>query len=429
MLRRQQRQRVHDALEKLATTQLHPTVFGRGEGDARAERALARSLKEARDRLTPSMLGVAPAFANGASWATSALLLRRLERYRAPADKVTMMVNACRLIERRMHALAQEANAAAALRSDSQERAETNGEAPSKEEGPSFTVVGADEFFPVLLYVLLIAAPPTLPSELAYISRFRHPSRLRGVSGCYFTHVRAALEFLGAGARSGWGHPSLLCPQPAAGGGGGAEPSGGGSGDARAQAPMSAANAIGLYSTCANAGEASLASGQYQSWREWLFAREEESASQEVAAPVAAAAASSSSGGACGDDAASGGPHPGAEAEARKETDAAAAQPRAARMGSIFGGLMAGPDCMASDKPIEDDTAAAAPMTAHVARPPHQQDDVAGLVSAAAGNDSQLLFAENEEKVPRPASCVVSYDAEPRAEQSTVSSAALFGFY
>ena len=64
------------------------------------------------------MLGVAPAFANGASWATSALLLRRLERYRAPADKVTMMVNACRLIERRMHSLAQEANAAAALRSD-----------------------------------------------------------------------------------------------------------------------------------------------------------------------------------------------------------------------------------------------------------------------------------------------------------------------
>ena len=175
LLRRQQRQRVHDALEKLATTQLHPTVFGRGEGDARRERALAESLRDARERLTPSMLGVAPAFANGASWATSALLLRRLERYRAPADKVTMMVNACRLIERRMHSLAQEANAAAALRSDPQQGSETNGEA-LKEEDPSLTVVGADEFFPVLLYVLLIAAPPTLPSELAYISRFHGAS-------------------------------------------------------------------------------------------------------------------------------------------------------------------------------------------------------------------------------------------------------------
>ena len=273
----QQQRRVRDALEKLATTQLHPTVFGRGEGDAESERSVEAAMREARHHLTPKMLGVNPAFADSTAWATSALLLKRLERYRAPADKVALLVNACRLIERRMHVLAQQANAARRERRASKQNALDAAGAPPAADGAGSsaiasaaascaedggsaaaaphddddvpTVVGADEFFPVLLYVLLLAAPPRLSSELSFIGRFRHPTRLRGVSGCYYTHVRAALQFLEMGAPTGWGHASL-CPPPAD-----AADDGNVAGD-DAQPPesnrlpyFSAAHAIGLYST------------------------------------------------------------------------------------------------------------------------------------------------------------------------------------
>ena len=256
-----QQQRVHDALEKLATTQLHSTVFGRGEGDPEAEQTLEAALREARSHLTPAMLGVAPAFADGAAWATPALLLRRLERYRAPADKVALIVNACRLIERRMHVLSQQPP-------DGHEGAEPP---PITADEAGQLVVGADEFFPVLLYVLLIAAPPTLPSELAYISRFRHPSRLRGVSGCYFTHVRAALEFLEHGRATGWGHESLKgrAPPPLP-----APPQT--MYDEHEPPPMSAAQAWYNQEPPSGGGAAlspsSDTSGRANSWREWLFA-------------------------------------------------------------------------------------------------------------------------------------------------------------
>ena len=62
-------------------------------------------------------------------------------------------------------------------------------------------VVGADEFFPVLVWLVLHATPPRVISEISYISRYRNPERLRGVSGCYFTHLRAAIAFLETAAR------------------------------------------------------------------------------------------------------------------------------------------------------------------------------------------------------------------------------------
>ena len=180
---------VHDALEKLATTRLHPLVFGCG--DETADQALQATLRRARQELTAERLGIAPEFSCGSAWATPAVMLHRLGRYRAPADKVTLIVNACRIIERKLHALGnsrppqgtallsgdssgtgaaavaggvgdEEAAAAAADGGDRADRAEALG---------SPHVVGADEFFPVLIWVVARsdaqpeAAPP--PSSTA----------------------------------------------------------------------------------------------------------------------------------------------------------------------------------------------------------------------------------------------------------------------
>lgn len=40
------------------------------------------------------------------------------------------------------------------------------------------------------------ANPPSLHSHIAFIARFRNPDCMRGVHGCYFTHLRAATHFL-----------------------------------------------------------------------------------------------------------------------------------------------------------------------------------------------------------------------------------------
>ena len=52
---------------------------------------------------------------------------------------------------------------------------------------------GADDFLPVLIYVVVHANPPQLVSNLLYIERFRMHSRMQSESAYFFTQlVRAA---------------------------------------------------------------------------------------------------------------------------------------------------------------------------------------------------------------------------------------------
>ena len=56
--------------------------------------------------------------------------------------------------------------------------------------------LGADELFPVFVFVVLQCNPPRLASTLAYVQRFRSPMALKSEAGCYFTHLQAAVSFL-----------------------------------------------------------------------------------------------------------------------------------------------------------------------------------------------------------------------------------------
>jgi hypothetical protein len=56
--------------------------------------------------------------------------------------------------------------------------------------------VGADELFPVFVYVVVQANPPRLHSNLAYVQRWRNPMAFKDEAGCYFTHLQAAVNFL-----------------------------------------------------------------------------------------------------------------------------------------------------------------------------------------------------------------------------------------
>ena len=48
---------------------------------------------------------------------------------------------------------------------------------------------GADDFLPVLIYVVIHANPPQLASNLEYIQRFRMQSRMASESAYFFTQL------------------------------------------------------------------------------------------------------------------------------------------------------------------------------------------------------------------------------------------------
>ena len=48
---------------------------------------------------------------------------------------------------------------------------------------------GADDFLPVLIYVVIHANPPQLASNLEYIQRFRMHSRMASESAYFFTQL------------------------------------------------------------------------------------------------------------------------------------------------------------------------------------------------------------------------------------------------
>lgn len=56
--------------------------------------------------------------------------------------------------------------------------------------------VSADEYLPILVYILLRANPPELQSNIDYISSFRGRRRMIGEGAYFFTHLSGAVYFI-----------------------------------------------------------------------------------------------------------------------------------------------------------------------------------------------------------------------------------------
>ena len=55
---------------------------------------------------------------------------------------------------------------------------------------------GADEFLPVLVYVVLQTKLPRICSHLAYIEAYRHPGALAGRAGYLLVSLQSAIAFI-----------------------------------------------------------------------------------------------------------------------------------------------------------------------------------------------------------------------------------------
>ncbi len=101
-----------------------------------------------------------------AAWRTAGAELSRMDDYKAPADKLVCIINCCRVVNGLLAARAGNNN------------------------------VGADEFLPALIQVVLSTNPVRLHSNLAFIARFRHERLLIMQARYFFTSLTSACNFL-----------------------------------------------------------------------------------------------------------------------------------------------------------------------------------------------------------------------------------------
>eukprot|EP01113_Clastostelium_recurvatum_P002677 TRINITY_DN11134_c0_g1_i1.p1 TRINITY_DN11134_c0_g1~~TRINITY_DN11134_c0_g1_i1.p1 ORF type:complete len:892 (-),score=240.99 TRINITY_DN11134_c0_g1_i1:1222-3897(-) len=122
--------------------------------------------------ITPAHLDIQPHRINEAKIALARSELRKINSYKTPRDKMVCVFNCCKVVYN-------------LLSSPS-----------STGDGQPATAAGADEFLPLLIYVVLRANPPMLCSNMDYISHFRHSSKLITETGYYLTQLVSVIAFV-----------------------------------------------------------------------------------------------------------------------------------------------------------------------------------------------------------------------------------------
>ena len=155
-----------EGLEKYLMTKLHPSTFAVTGDDKRADEHLARRVAALRTFIRPEHLDIPAHFRVETSWRLAEDELAKVNHFKAPRDKLVCVLNTCRIVNNLLNT--------------------AGGNKPA----------GADDFLPVLIYVVLRANPPFLESNLRYVARFRRESRLRSEAAYFYTNLVSAASFL-----------------------------------------------------------------------------------------------------------------------------------------------------------------------------------------------------------------------------------------
>ncbi|BDA40541.1 probable vacuolar protein sorting-associated protein 9A at N-terminal half [Coccomyxa sp. Obi] len=155
-----------EGLEKYLMTKIYHKTFATSELDRERDEALHVRMR-ALNFIKPSHLDIPELFRDEKAWILAMKELHKINNYKAPRDKLVCILNCCRVINNLLHVQVQ------------------HGEAR-----------GADDFLPVLIYVVIHANPPQLASNLEYIQRFRMVSRMASESAYFFTQLYSAASFI-----------------------------------------------------------------------------------------------------------------------------------------------------------------------------------------------------------------------------------------
>ncbi|GAB4844849.1 Vacuolar protein sorting-associated protein 9A [Ancistrocladus abbreviatus] len=158
-----------EGLEKYVMTKLFTRVFASLPDDVKADEQLSEKMALLQQFIRPENLDIKPTFQNETSWLLAQKELQKINMYKAPREKLVCILNCCKVITNLL----------------------VNASITSNEDPP-----GADEFLPVLIYVTTKANPPQLHSNLLYIQRYRHQTRLVSEAAYFFTNMLSAESFI-----------------------------------------------------------------------------------------------------------------------------------------------------------------------------------------------------------------------------------------
>ncbi|KAF7816913.1 vacuolar protein sorting-associated protein 9A-like [Senna tora] len=158
-----------EGLEKYVMTKLFTRLFASLPNDVKVDNQLSEKMALLQQFIQPEHLDINPTFQNEAVWLLAQQELQKINMYKAPRDKLVCILSCCKIISN-------------GLIDDS---------VTSKENPP-----GADEFLPVLIYVIIKANPPQLHLNLLYIQRFRRQSRLVAEAAYFFTNMLSSESFI-----------------------------------------------------------------------------------------------------------------------------------------------------------------------------------------------------------------------------------------
>ncbi|DBB04146.1 hypothetical protein WJX77_002566 [Trebouxia sp. C0004] len=156
-----------EGLEKYLMTKIYYKTFAQSELDKERDVALSQRMA-ALSFVQPHHLDIPQQYQEDNSSQLAIKELHKINNYKAPRDKLVCVLNCCRVINNLLHNAGIKDNEAR----------------------------GADDFLPVLIYVVIHANPPQLASNLEYIQRFRMHSRMVSESAYFFTQLYSAASFI-----------------------------------------------------------------------------------------------------------------------------------------------------------------------------------------------------------------------------------------
>ncbi|KAJ2393354.1 hypothetical protein GGI23_005050 [Coemansia sp. RSA 2559] len=159
-----------EGMEKLVMNRLYPLCFSPSTSDdSDKDHVVSEKLSLFRwiraEHLDIEQTGQTDSFLQ---FARTELL--KINSFKSPRDKVICILNCCTVIY--------------ALLRTMKDQKQTEGD------------VGADRFLPILIYVVVVANPPKLVSNLQYIMRFRSADRMQSEAGYYVTNLQGAVAFI-----------------------------------------------------------------------------------------------------------------------------------------------------------------------------------------------------------------------------------------
>mmetsp|Transcript_35588 Transcript_35588/g.44045 ORF Transcript_35588/g.44045 Transcript_35588/m.44045 type:complete len:656 (+) Transcript_35588:619-2586(+) len=108
-------------------------------------------------------------------WNAAAAELNKINKFKAPRDKVVCILNCCRIVARLLRSAMNAKNDESAL--------------PGTGEG-------ADDLIPALIYTVIVANPDNLYSNIEFVAAYRNPNGFKGEAGYFFTILTSAVSFI-----------------------------------------------------------------------------------------------------------------------------------------------------------------------------------------------------------------------------------------